>query len=94
MMTVSPSIETVFTVLEEIGEETPCDYYDEHESYGGGPARWVLWEKCPDCGDSGIALACNTCKEGRMNSEAGVVCDKCETVIVPARHAYYRVEPI
>lgn len=89
------------THLEEIVGDHPicCDYADDEFNASDflcskEPAKWVLvLVRCATCHMGGARLACDTCKDIRLSSEGGVVCD-CGEVTVPARAAYSRIEAL
>lgn len=87
------------TILEIVGEhEIACDFFGDPFCKGSA-AKWVMFKCCPSCSDRKALLACDTCKDARMTSEAGVICqnfqgDGCGELIAPARHAYERVEAL
>jgi hypothetical protein len=84
----------------------PCDYNSNrriidkshtlHDVSGGGsqPARWVISIRCPHCGNSSHALACDACKDFITATQDGVGCAGCGKTIVPYRKVIARVEPL
>lgn len=86
-------------VTEIVGDlEIPCDFSDD-PICGDSPAHWVLFKHCPGCHDRKALLACDNCKDARMSSECGVICQSrdgggCGELIAPARKAYERVEAL
>lgn len=93
------AVETPSPVYTEwtVGElEIPCDYGDDPVlPCPNGAAKWALYltphSECPGC--NGVRLACDRCKDFRMNFW-GVECVECGWSIKPARAAYARIEAL
>lgn len=83
------------TVLEMVEDHAiPCDYSDDW-ACSDAPATWVMFKACPVCDKRGARLVCETCKDVRMSTEDGLICQPgCGEVVAPARHMYSRVEPL
>lgn len=84
------------TVLEDLEQyDPPCELGIGKASCDN-PAKWVMF-RAPgvcDCKSRPPALACETCKDWRVQSEGAVTCHDCLTVIAPARIAYSRIETL
>lgn len=82
-------------ILEMVEQhEIPCDYADD-PGCSDDPATWVMFKVCPLCDERGARLVCETCKDIRMASDGGLICQPgCGEVVVPARHMYSRIEPL
>lgn len=72
--------------------ELPCDYSDSIDCKGEAPS-WVLFFRCCEAG-SGIRLACDTCKDVRLNDYIAVECIACGYIFEHAPEAYSRIEPL
>ena len=84
----------IIDLTEIVGSlDTSCDYADE-KSCRDDPARWVLHLTpcCPAGG--GIRLACDKCKNDRMNSAHSVECAFCGFIFERAPEAYHLIEPL
>lgn len=87
----------LFTFLgEQMKEPIPCEYAESRHC-PKGEAKWVMYRVvCPECGFSGVAFACEDCKNQRMTAGHTVRCynDLCHHLFPEARHAYRLVEPL
>jgi hypothetical protein len=98
MTDVDISEGTSSVVFEELDADItpPCDFTGRSAICKGDPASWILWSRCPNCLCTGVRLACETCRTVRLgpSEDISLLCTRCEHVITPARHAYYRCEKL
>lgn len=84
-------------VFEELDSDMtpPCELITFGTSCGPAPAKWVMHMACPECGITGIRLACDACKELRMSMgpHVSVECPNGHK-IHPPRKAYQRIEAL
>jgi hypothetical protein len=88
----------IVEALEAHDFDMGCDYDDDdwHKAitHEHGPARWIARARCEDCGLGETRLLCSPCKNLIVQTEHGLRCARCETVIVPARRAFTSFEPL
>lgn len=81
----------LFDILADLG--VPCDYANEQDCPKLS-AAWVLHLR-PCCPEAPKArLACDVCKDNRMQQHYTVSCHECGHVFPHAPEAYHLIEPL
>lgn len=89
----APGLE-IIDLTEIVGRlEIPCDFADMPDCRDE-PAKWVLHRNkcCPDVPPA--ALACESCKEGRLLDRYALECRWCGFIWEHAPEAYCYIEPL